>query len=146
MRWEVIKFLNWQYDPIRDNAVTAHFEIQGEDWEWVDSSKEKVNRLNTESEGVAIYAGEFYQGAGLAIETWTAPADPALGRHYDHFKDYVFDYNNGKMPQDCDVPYDGAAISEAVPNNGGHRSAEFRGSHKVHNWRQGSFGRGQPRR
>ncbi len=115
---EVIRFLNWQYDPVRDNAVSAHFGIQGADWEWVDASKEQVNRLSSEMEGVPIYAGEFYQGAGLAIETWSAPADPAWGRHYDHIKQYVFDYANGKMPQDFDVPYDGAAISEAVPTMG----------------------------
>lgn len=116
---EVIRFVNWQYDPVRDNAVTAHYGIQGKDWEWVDgSTKEQVNRLSQEFQGEPIYAGEFYQGAGLAIETWSAPADPQWGRHYDHIKQYVFDYNNGKMPQDFDVPYDGAAIADAVPGLG----------------------------
>lgn len=115
---EVIRFLNWQYDPVRDNAVTAHYGIENKDWEWVDSSKEQVNRLSQEAAGEPIYAGEFYQGAGLAIETWSAPADPMWGRHYDHIKQYVFDYANGKMPQDFDVPYDGAAIADAVPSMG----------------------------
>ncbi|MCE2468779.1 MAG: hypothetical protein J4G06_12295, partial [Caldilineaceae bacterium] len=112
---EVIQFVNWQYDPVRDNAVTAHYGIQGTDWDWVDESKEQVRRYNPEA-GAAIYAGELYQGAGLAIETWSAPEDPLWGRHYDHIKKYVFDYSNGKMPVDFDVPYDGAAIAEQVPS------------------------------
>ncbi len=113
---EVIKFINWQYDPVRDNAVTAHYGLQGVDWEWVDDTKQKVRRLSQVNEGDEIYAGELYQGAGLAIETWSAPEDPLWGRHYDHIRQYVFAYDNGKMPQDFDVPYDGAAIADAVPS------------------------------
>ena len=112
---EVIQFVNWQYDPVRDNAVTAHYGMQGTDWDWVDETKEQVRRHDAGA-GAAIYAGELYQGAGLAIETWSAPEDPLWGRHYDHIKKYVFDYSNGKMPVDFDVPYDGAAIAEQVPS------------------------------
>ncbi len=113
---DMIKYINWQYDPIRDNAVTAHYGLQGVDWEWVDDTKEQVRRLSRVNERDEMYAGELYQGAGLAIETWSAPADPLWDRHYDHIRQYVFDYGNGKTPQDFDVPYDAAAIAEAVPS------------------------------
>ncbi len=112
----VIKYLNWMYDPDKDNVVTAHFGIQGVDWEWVDpDNKYYVRRLTQMAEGEEIYAGEFYAAAGLGPETWYAPDDDLWRRHYEHIRDYATQYDNGKMPVDFDVPYDIAVIQDRVP-------------------------------
>lgn len=109
-----MKFLNWQYDPDKDNVITAAYGIQGEDWEWVDPSKKYyVNRLRTEPG--TVYAGELMAATGLGTDTWYAPNNPDLKRHYEHIRDYALDYSNGKMPFDFDVPYDMAAVRDAVP-------------------------------
>lgn len=111
-----IKFINWQHDPSKDNAVTAHFGIPGEDWEWVDpNDKFYVRRLTQIAKGDEIYAGEFYRVAGLGPETWYAPEDPLWARHYEHIRDYATNYVNGKMPFDYDVPWDYTALDDEIP-------------------------------
>jgi len=112
----VIKYLNWMYDPSKENVVTAHMGIPGEDWEWVDSeNKYYVRRLRQVDEGDEIYAGEFYAAAGLGPEVWYAPDDDLWRRHYEHIRDYATVYDNGKMPIDSDVPYDYSVINDRVP-------------------------------
>lgn len=107
--------LNWQYDPGKDNVITATYGIQGVDWEWVDAkNKYYVHRLQTEPG--KIYAGEFMVAVGLGTDTWYAPDNPDLKRHMEFIRDYALDYSNGKMPYDFDVPYDIVAAKQNVPS------------------------------
>jgi hypothetical protein len=109
----VIQYMNWQYDASKDNVVSAHMGIPGQDWEWVDpDNKFYVSR---KEQGEQIYAGEFFTSAGLGPETWYAPNDDLWRRHYEHIRDYALVYENGKMPLDVDVPYDLSAIRDQVP-------------------------------
>lgn len=109
-----MQLLNWQYDPIKDNVVTAAYGLEGEDWNWVDpAEKYYVDRYSTEQG--EVYAGEFNVAVGLGTDTWYAPNSDDLRRHYEHIRDYALNYEFGKMPYDFDVSYDIAAIKEAVP-------------------------------
>jgi hypothetical protein len=112
-----IKFINWQYDPTKDNLCTVVYGIKGKDWEWVDEkNKYYVNRLiNPATPGSKIYAGEFMAATGLGTDTWHAPNDDLLRRHYEQIRDHALDYSHGKMPVDFDVPYDLALIRKEVP-------------------------------
>ena len=112
----VMQYINWQYDPGKENAVTAHFGIKGVDWEWVDANdKYYVRRLAQVSEGDHIYAGELYAAAGLAVETWYATDDVLWRSHQEHIRDLMSVYDNSKLPIDFDVPYDVSAINDKVP-------------------------------
>jgi hypothetical protein len=111
-----MKVINWQYDPIKDNCMVAAYGIPGKDWEWVDpQDKYYVRRLTKDEEGDRVYAGEFMVVSGLGTDLWYAPDDDVWRRHYEHIRDYTFDYKNGKMPFDYDVAYDVGAIRDRVP-------------------------------
>ncbi|MEZ4865725.1 MAG: substrate-binding domain-containing protein [Caldilineaceae bacterium] len=112
----VIKYINWMYDPEKDNVVTAHMGIPGTDWEWVDPDNKYYVRRKADMEaGDEIYAGEFFAAAGLGPETWYAPDDDLWRRHYEHIRDYATVYENGRMPIDADVAYDMSIINDRVP-------------------------------
>ena len=108
-----MQFLNWQYDPGKDNVLTAVYGIPGQAWDWVDpNEKYYVDRFETDAG--QIYAGEFMIATGLGTDTWFAPNTEDLKRHYEEIRDYATNYDNGKMPYDFDVAYDIAAIKDAV--------------------------------
>ena len=63
-----MQFLNWQYDPDKDNVLTAVYGIPGQAWDWADSNeKYYVDRFETEAG--QIYAGEFMIATGLGTDT-----------------------------------------------------------------------------
>ena len=108
-----MQFLNWQYDPGKDNVLTVVYGIPGQAWDWADpNEKYYVDRFETEVG--QIYAGEFMIATGLGTDTWFAPNTEDLKRHYEEIRDYATNYDNGKMPYDFDVAYDIAAIKDAV--------------------------------
>lgn len=109
-----MQFLNWQYDPDKDNVLTVVYGIKGQAWDWANpNEKYYVDRFETEAG--QIYAGEFMIATGLGTDTWYAPNTEDLKRHYEEIRDYATDYSNGKMPYDFDVAYDIAAIKDAIP-------------------------------
>jgi hypothetical protein len=80
-----------------------------------EKNKYYVKRLVLPSTpGAKIYAGEFMAATGLGTDTWTAPDDDLLRRHYETIRDHALDYSFGKMPVDYDVPYDTARIRKQV--------------------------------
>lgn len=112
----VIRLMNWEYDPGKDNVCTAVYGIPSVDWEWADpSDKYYVRRLAKDIENQPVYAGEFMCATGLGTDHWYAPDDDVWRRHYEHIRDYVFVYDNAKMPDDFDVPYDESIINDKVP-------------------------------
>ena len=77
-----MQFLNWQYDPGKDNVLTAVYGIPGQAWDWVDANeKYYVDRFETDAG--QIYAGEFMIATGLGTDTWFAPNTEDLKRHYE---------------------------------------------------------------
>ena len=112
-----MKLINWQYDTGKDNLMNVVYGIKGKDWDWVDEkNKYYVKRLILPSTpGAKVYAGEFMAATGLGTDTWTAPDDDLLRRHYETIRDHALDYSFGKMPVDFDVPYDTARIRKQVP-------------------------------
>jgi hypothetical protein len=109
-----MKFLNWQYDPGKDNVLTVVYGIKGKAWDWVDpNNKYYVDRFETDAG--KIYAGEFMIATGLGTDTWYAPNSEDLKRHYEEIRDYATNYSNGKHPYDFDVAYDMAVIKNNVP-------------------------------
>ena len=76
-----MQFLNWQYDPGKDNVLTAVYGIPGQAWDWADpNEKYYVDRFETDAG--QIYAGEFMIATGLGTDTWFAPNTEDLKRHY----------------------------------------------------------------
>ena len=126
---EVIQFVNWQYDPVRDNAVTAHYGIQGKDWDWVDETKEQVHRYDADLRRRALPG----RGPGdrNLVGTRGSAVGPPLRPHQEVRVRLQQRQDAGRLRcalrRRCDC--------RAGAEHGGHQPPELRRGDQVHHWR-----------
>lgn len=106
-----MRFINWQYQEI-ENALTALFGMQDEDWKWADDGKFYVDRVKED------YVGEYALSLGATIDSKYGMVDPLRKMHYDYLSTELLNFSFVKFPIDYDIVYDTAILVERVPNVG----------------------------
>jgi ABC-type glycerol-3-phosphate transport system substrate-binding protein len=104
----VMKFINYQYQDIPVNSLTAAF---GDNWRFVGDSRFEIELISPEIE----YAGEYMVSLGTATETKYAFRDPIKKMHADYLNKELENLSVAKMPVDATVIYDKQKLQENIP-------------------------------
>lgn len=104
----VMKFINYQYQNLPANSLTAAF---GTNWRFIGGSNYEIELISPEIE----YAGEYMVSLGTATETKYAFQDPVKKMHADYLNQELEDLSVAKMPVDATVIYDKEQLQEHIP-------------------------------
>ncbi|WJH36025.1 extracellular solute-binding protein [Paenibacillus sp. CC-CFT747] len=107
----VMKFINYQYQDIPTNHLTAAF---GTNWGYIGDSKFDVELKSKDIE----YAGEFMVSLGTATELKYAFKDPVKKMHADYLTKEALNTSVAKMPVDANILYDKQKLDENIPTLG----------------------------
>lgn len=104
----VMKFINYQYQDMPTNTITAAF---GSNWKYLDDKQFEIELLSPELK----YAGEYMVSLGLATENEYAFKDPVKKMHADYLNNEILDLESAKMPVDATIVYDQDKLRENIP-------------------------------
>jgi ABC-type glycerol-3-phosphate transport system substrate-binding protein len=106
-----MKFINFQYQDLPTNAITAKF---GLNWKFTDDKKFNIEVQDKE----VLYAGEYVVSLGLATERTYAILDPTRQKHADYLINEALKLDTAKKPIDLTITYNKEELQMNVPNSG----------------------------
>lgn len=107
-----VKYVNWEFQSLDNNMVTW-YGIKDKDWKWTDEKNKVYERVNTN------YCSEFVTGLGSPLkERIFITNDPKLKFYLEWYRDWQFNYDRTKKPDDYGVLYDDKLLREKVPTLG----------------------------
>ncbi|MFK7692146.1 extracellular solute-binding protein [Paenibacillus sp. HJGM_3] len=105
---DVMKFINYQYQDIPTNHLTAAF---GTNWNYIGNSKFDIELKEKELQ----YAGEYMVSLGTATELKYAFQDPVKKMHADYLTKDALKVEVAKMPMDATIMYDKQKLADNIP-------------------------------
>lgn len=104
----VMKFINYQYQDIPTNTITAAF---GNNWKYLDDNRFDIELLSSDLR----YAGEYMVSLGVATENKYAFRDPVKEMHANYLNNELLQLDAAKMPVDATVIYNQDELRANIP-------------------------------